>query len=224
MIHVRVLKAENLPDIKKLFDKTKIYCYSSSSRKYFIDSLKGKDKEFDVNIFRASNINLTIFNTKMLSKGKKTFIGRVEIDLCKIFNDDAAKKIFSNPKDVYECKFPITSCRSPDATLALSFSYSPLEYKPIEFNDISKPTIHFWTTYDPPIDTPEDEKSPVEIELLQGDPINDKKNGDLNVFYTNFNISTIWDSVGNSSNNRIIPFSKGCSQVHTLKISRIAGK
>lgn len=232
MIHVKVIKAEHLTESKKNYSKTKILCFSSSSRDYYCDKFKNREKvntthwngEFDVSLFKASNLSFIIFGSKMLSKGKKKFLGRVDVDVCKLFTEDAVKQIISDPKTIYECKFPIKSSESQNATLTLAFSYKPTVYKQIEFKDISKPTIHFWTSYDPPIEITETEKMPVEIELFQGELINDRQNGEMNIFFTNFNKYTTWQSVGNSSCNLVVPLQNGLTQVHSFKLSRVAGK
>ena len=229
MIHVKVIKAENLPDTKKKVRKTKVYCFSSSSRRYYLDKYKSKEKknpkwkgEFDIYLFRASNLSFTIFSSRMLAK--KVFIGRVDIDVCNLLSNDIGKQILSHPNSYVEQKFPIKLCNSQNATITLSFSYSPSVYQQIEFKDISKPTIHFWATYDPPLKLTEDEQIPVEIELLQATAIKDRKIGETNVFYTNLNKETVWDAIGCNSNSIVFPSSTGYTQVHTFKLSRIADK
>lgn len=227
MLHVRVVSAQNLPESKKA-RKTKIFCFSFSSRRYFYDSFKSKEKnsdpkfdgEFDVDLFRAVDLSFTLFGSRLLSKD--IFIGRVDVDVCKFLSQPDGKKIIACPHSIVEVPFPVTSCDSQNATLLLSFSYSPTIYNSIDFKDLSKPTIHFWAAYNPPIEITENEYIPVEIELLQAMPNNDRKSGDVNVFFTNLNKFSNWEIVGNSSNNHVFPSPTGFSQVHTFALSRVS--
>ncbi|KAK8897630.1 hypothetical protein M9Y10_015593 [Tritrichomonas musculus] len=228
MLHIRVVSAHNLPVPTKKVRKTKIYCFSYSSRRYFYDAFKSKEKttdpkfdgEFDLDLFRAVDLSFTIFSSRLLSKD--VFLGRVDIDLCKLLSEETGKKILGSPHSISEVSFPITSCDSQNATLLLAISYNPSVYKSIDFKDLSKPTIHFWATYNPPLEITDNDQIPVEIELFQASPNKDRKSGDLNVFFTNLNKYSNWESVGDSSNNHVFPSPAGVTQVHTFALSRIS--
>lgn len=228
MLHIRVVSAQNLPVPTKKIRKTKIYCFSYSSRRYFYDSFKSKEKttdpkfegEFDLDLFRAVNLSFTIFSSRLLSKD--VFLGRVDIDVCNFLSSQQGMQIMRSPHSIVQVQFPITHCESQNATLLISFSYSPSIYNSVEFKDLSKPTIHFWVTYNPPLEITNNEQIPVEIELLEASLYDDRKSGDLNVFFTNLNKYCNWETVGNSSNNHVFPSPSGVTQVHTFALSRVS--
>lgn len=229
MITIRINEAKNLPIYNNHLRKTIISCFSFSSYRYFYGSFKNNKKttnpqwnsEFNIDLFRLIDLSFSLYGYRY-SKDD-FFIGNVDIDFIQFISNPPGNQILNSPGSIYQQEFSISSCISPNATLSLTFIYSPLAYSPIRFNPSSylDTTIHIWATYSPPL---ENYSKPVEIELLQSFYFQ-KKNG-LNqsgIFYT-LNKEISWQSIGKSTLSKFFFGQSGLSQVHSLSVSKLSGK
>lgn len=224
MIHVKVLGAKNLPIEEKDGWKSQIYCFSTSSGHYYYHSFKNNkntenpkwEGEFSAELFRVSTLSFFIYGFRIGSK--RNFLGRVDISIPILF-ENRGSQIISTPNSYFSLVFPIKSCQSSNASLFLSFSYSPKIYNPIRLNKILKPIIHIWATFDPP-----NNSQNVEIELLQAYTTKDAKGHNQHGFYYDFNSLTSWEPVGYSSNTNYILVSNCRTQIHSLLPHRIYEK
>lgn len=229
MFRVRIHNAENLPILTKNVRKTRIYCFSTSSCKYFYDSFKNKENttnpqwncEFELDLFRCNTLTFLLYSSRLLSK--EIFIGQVDINIPLFFLQEAGKQILNNPQSSTRLEFPITSCANSNAILSLSISYFPTAYRPIKFEDISNPVLHIFVTHTPSIPLSTNE-NPIEIELLQAYFIEDKKSGFYNGLYFNFNKKTQWETIGYSSLGQYIQGQTGLTQIHSISLNRINNK
>lgn len=223
MIEIHIISAKNLPVPTQKERKTKIFCFSSSSCHYFYNSFKNNsdtknpiwDCKFDVDLFRCSVLTFKLYSSRMLSKD--IFLGTVDINIFHFLTNSPGKEILKSPYQLVNCEFPLSSCKSPNAVLNLSFMYSPKIYRFIQVNKISKPLIHVWTTFTP---SPPNIENIVEIELLQVCPYKDNNDA----FYYYFNKFHPWESIGSSSLSNTILGQTGYTQIHTLYTDRINGK
>lgn len=228
MIHIKIIKAENLPIITGSVRKTKICCFSCSSFRYLLGEFKNNENttnpewnaEFDVDLFRAVTLSFCLYSSRFFSQD--VFLGRVDIDLLKYFQSESGKQIINSPQNCIECKFPLTSCSSSNSILTLSFSYIPITYRPIKFDQIPDPVIHLWASFNPPIELNDQlSESPIEIDILQAYPIKDEKGEFSQGLYYNFDKSTSWEAIGGSSLSKYFYGPTGLTQIHSFKMPRI---
>lgn len=229
MITIRVIEAKNLPIYNNHMRKTIISCFSFSSYPYFYGSFKNRKKtinpqwncEINIDLFRLIDLSFSIYGYRYSKED--FFIGIVNLNFIQFISKPQINQILSSPGSLFQQEFPISSCKSPNASLLLSFSYSPIVYRPIQFNPSAylDTTIHVWSSYSPAI---ENDSNPVEIELLQSFYFQ-KKNGlsQYGIFYT-LNKETSWGSVGKSTKSKCFFGQTGQSQVHSLSVSKLSGK
>lgn len=214
------MNADNLPVPTAKERKTKIYCYSSSSCKYFFGSFKNNENtrnpkwncSFDVDLFRCNNLTFKLYGSHLFSSD--IFIGEVTIDFPSFILQSPGNEIMKQPYGCIRCEFPITSCMSSNATLSLSFLFKPKSYLPIQFNDVSNPFLHVWATFNPSIKSIDNN---IEIEILQ---INKDKKSNEGFFY-NLNNHHSWESVGYSSSTHKILGPTGFTPIRTFSLERI---
>lgn len=222
MIRIQVIGAENLPVPTKKERKTKIFCFSKSSCKYFYDSFKNKENTqspkwnstFDVDLFRCSVLTFKLYSSRLLSRD--IFLGEVIIDFSSYLLQSPGNEILKEPYGNIRCEFPLTSCTSPYSILSLSFQYIPTFYRPIQFKDVSNPFVHVWATFTPSIENIDDN---ISIDMLQAYVIKEK-NSKKGYFYSLNNFHS-WESVGYSSSTQTFLGQTGYTPIRTFFLERM---
>ena len=236
MIHIKVLKAENLPLLADQPTKTKLYFFSLSSLPYMNfttkNSKKTADPIFDADIyipfFKCRLLSFTLYTSKSLKND--IFIGRVDIDINQFLTQNSIENVYVFPFGPIKHKFPITSCQSPNSYLTIEFSFIPPSYESINFDKIKSDYFHVYASYSPPLKVNYSQNSelPVEIELFQSFPVfqtdDDKKHKIQNGVYFTLDKENSWDEVGFSTMKNFVPCPTGISQIQTFSLFSINGK
>lgn len=224
MIHINNLNAIYIPILTKKIKKTKIYCLSQSSRSYFFKSSKSNEKtinpkwdlELDIDLFRCHILTFLLFSSK--EKGKKVYIGRVDINMISFLLEEKGKDLINQPQKTIQYEFQIKTTIPTESFLKISLSYYPVVYPKIELNDIECNYIHIWATFSPP--NYDFQNNPIEISMIQGCKYGNT-NGCYWGSYSFYSKQTLWENVGYNSQNEYIFTPSGLSQIHSLSFHRI---
>lgn len=222
MIKIQILSAENLPVPTKKERKTRIFCFSQSSCRYFYASYKNDENSrcpqwnvsLDIDLFRCNTIIFKLFSTQILAVD--IFLGEVIIDIPTFLSQSPGKQLLSDPGKVIPFEFPIAYSNSKDTKLNLAFSISPKVYRPIQSKEISNPLIHLWANFSP---STSNQSDTVKFELIQVFFTKERKT--KNGYFVHFNNSHPWESIGYTSSSKEIYDPTGNTPIATFLADRI---